>query len=263
MLAMSDARAMPTSKLPRSVYAARLCEFPSFAFANAAILENRGQWNQFFRNRIGPCFDNRLLLEIGCFDARFLSAIATEHPSTAFVGIDWKCKAIYDGAKHIAERDLKNIVLLRAPARDLLKIFADAEVDEIWVFHPDPCDRESQLKNRLVTHPFLLQVHQLLKNQASLLALKTDHPHYYQSVLDLFTLRNLQQTPGAPPSLPALFHLAATSPDFWHDKLALAHSAGRYFAGKPTLFESRFLKRRQPIHYLELRPATPGKIDRR
>src|SRR5436305_515923 len=112
--------------------------------------------------RMGGAFDGRIILEIGCFDASYLSEIAAKNPGMGFVGLDWKCKPLFDGAGMILSRKLDNTALLRARAQDILKISAANEVDEIWVFHPDPCDREAELKNRLIGEGFLRDAHAVL-----------------------------------------------------------------------------------------------------
>ena len=269
--------------ISRSIYGQKLHEFAEFTFGDQGVFQHRGEWRRFFQERIGPSFDGRVILEIGCFDAAYLSRIAANHPHTAFVGLDWKCKALYDGGQRIAALGQRNIALLRARGQDLLKIFAPLEVNEIWVFHPDPCARDVELKNRLLAEPFLMDVHQVLADSASTLSLKTDHPGYYQWVLALFGLpeplwfqaghqaAGHQATPSpAPPRLRARdlmpreqiphpsaavragFNVTMNSPDYWHDPAALAHSAGQCFSGELTLFENRFVTKRLPIYYLAL-----------
>lgn len=234
-----------SSKLPRSNYASKLRDFPGVAFENPPFVSHRGNWRDFFRARIGPTFDGRVILEVGCFDAAYLSRIATNHPRTAFVGLDWKAKAVYDGARRITEHGLRNVALVRGRGQDLLRIFGNGELDEVWVFHPDPFAGPGELKNRLIAEPFLLDVHAVLRNQASTLSLKTDHPGYFQWALGLF---------GSPSgdALRQRFKVVANSADFWNDPAALAHASGRCFSKEATLFESRFLKRRLPIHYFEI-----------
>lgn len=260
---------------PRSAYAHRLLEFPGIAFPDAAAFHHRGRWEDFFRSRIGPAFDGRVIFEVGCFDAAYLSRVAAKHPQAGFVGLDWKCKAVYDGARRVAELGLANVALLRGRAQDVGRIFAGGEVDEIWVFHPDPCDRPAELKNRLIAEPFLTDAHAVLRGRTSTLTLKTDHPGYYQWVLGLLGLpepawfRDPSAAAGAPrvrsrdlmppaevprtnEAILRRFRVTANSPDFWNDRAALAHASARPFAGEATLFEARFLKKRLPIYYLEL-----------
>ena len=269
--------------LPRSVYAERFRDFADFTFGDAGdagAFEHRGQWGSFFEKRMGTAFNGRVILEMGCFDAAYLSNIAAKFPDTAFIGVDWKCKALYDGAQRIAGFGLRNIALLRCRAQDVLKIVAPGEVDEIWVFHPDPCARDVELKNRLIGEPFLIDVHQALRDGTSTLSLKTDHPGYYQWVLGLLglpephwfgadaghrqlaspsprlRLRDLmprQYIPRYSAAICSRFEVTMNSSDYWNDPAALAHCAARLFSGNLTLFETRFVTRQLPIYYLELR----------
>lgn len=261
----------------RSNFADRLKEFPDHAFADAGIFRHRGNWRDYFRRRAGLGFDGRVILEVGSFDAAFLCDIAERHPQTAFIGLDWKFKATYVGAERIAARSLRNVALLRGRAQDLRHVFADGEIDEVWVFHPEPCDEPNQAQNRLIAAPFLADVHAVLRDDASTLSLKTDHPGYYQWVLGLLRLpepahfaaaregavtsprvrpRDLlpvAETPAADPAITDRFVVAATSANYWHDPAVLAHTAGRAFTDQPTTYERRFLRKRQPIYYIELR----------
>jgi tRNA G46 methylase TrmB len=253
----------------RSVYADRLREFSDFAFGDDEVFARRGRWRGYFRDRIGPTYDGRVILEIGCADGAFVSRIAAQHQNAAFIGLDWKAKAVYDGARRVAEEGLRNVTLLRGRAQDIRKIFADAELDEIWVFHPDPCDRDADLKNRLIAPPFLADVHHVLRDHSSTLTLKTDHPSYYQWVLALLGLpepdwsqhsrtrtRDLIPAESLPPAsdkVRRMYDVVMNSANYWTDPAAQSHTAGRAFAGLATTYESRFMKKRLPIYFIELR----------
>jgi tRNA G46 methylase TrmB len=258
---------MPTRRNP---YADRLHEFAAFAFGDDAAFANRGRWAAWFRERIGPAFGGRVVFEIGCADAEFLTRVAAKHPGTAFVGLDWKAGSLYLGAARVAGLGLANVALLRGRAQDVRRFFADGEVDETWLFHPDPCDRPVELKNRLLAEPFLRDAHAVLRSGGgSTLTLKTDHPGYYQWTLALFgrpepaglranprlkakELMRPADLPAASHALRGGLHITMHSPDFWHDDAALAHAAGRAFAGERTPFEERFVQKRRPIYYVEI-----------
>jgi tRNA G46 methylase TrmB len=240
-------------QMPRSRYAARLGEFPDIVLAGSSAFAQRGRWAALFRNRLGLVFTGRIILEIGCSNARYLSEIAGRHTETAFVGIDWKCKAIHDGAKHIQVSGTRNVVLLHTRGHDLLKLFTSEELDEIWIFHPDPCDTKGTLPNRLVGRDFLLQASAALKGPTSLLALKTDHRDYYQSVLDLFVSDRALLLPADDSPAGGRFQIAMQATDYWHDPIALAHTENLFFAKTTTPFETRYIKKHLPICYLELR----------
>lgn len=261
----------------RPNFAARLADFPDHAFGGDAVFRQRGAWADHFRRRMGDAFEGRIILEIGSFDAAFLCAVAERHPDTAFIGLDWKFKATFLGAQRVSAMKLANVAILRGRAQDLRRVFADGEIDEVWVFHPEPCDEPNQAQNRLISGPFLADVHPVLRDDASTLSLKTDHPGYYQWVGGLLGLpepphfiaarvgspttprvrpRDLlpvAETPVADAAITDRFVVAATSIDYWHDQAVLAHTAGRAFADQPTTYESRFLRKKQPIYYIELR----------
>jgi tRNA (guanine-N7-)-methyltransferase len=224
----------------RSVYADRLLKFKEFTFSDGAEHSRRGTWREFFAPRVGPSFDGRIVFEVGCNDASFLARIAAAHPATAFIGIDWKCRALHDAAERVAAMDLKNVALLHGRAQDVRRFFSDAELSEVWLFHPDPCDKPHELANRLFAEPFLQDVHAALSPGGSLV-LKTDHADYYQWALGLAS------------SVADRFVVAGASADYWNDPVVGAQTSDRLFAGEPTLYEARFRKRRVPIAYLELR----------
>ncbi|HEV2296643.1 MAG TPA: hypothetical protein VGR35_22560 [Tepidisphaeraceae bacterium] len=224
----------------RSVFADRLLAFGEFVFSDGAEFARRGAWRDFFGRRIGSAYDGRLIFEIGCNDAVLLARVAAKHPMTAFIGVDWKCRALHTGAEQIDAAGLRNVALLHGCGQDVRRIFADAELDEVWIFHPDPCDKPRELKNRLIAEPFLLDVYRTLRDGGGLV-IKTDHPEYYQSVVDLSR------------AVPEQLVVTACSADFWNDAPVQSAVAGRCFAGESTCFEHRYRKKRRSIYYVEMR----------
>ncbi|MGB7156507.1 MAG: hypothetical protein WBD40_00490 [Tepidisphaeraceae bacterium] len=232
----------------RSVYADKLLAFGDFVFSDGAEFDRRGAWREFFGRRIGSAFDGRVIFEIGCNDAALLARVAARHPMTGFIGIDWKCRALHTAAERVAALGLQNVALLHGRGQDVRRFFADGEVDEVWVFHPDPCDKPQELKNRLVAEPFLLDVHRVLRDRGALV-LKTDHPDYYRWVLGLF---GLGEAPGASGAVVDRFEVSAHSADFWNDEPTRSATAGKCFAGEASFFEHRYVRKRRPIHYVEM-----------
>ena len=223
----------------RSVFADRLLPFRDFTFSDGAEFERRGAWRGFFASRLGGAFDGRVIFEIGCNDGALLARVAARHPTTGFIGIDWKYRALHTAADRVAAAGLSNVALLHGRAQDITRFFVDDELDEIWLFHPDPCDKPNELRNRLFAKPFLLDAHRALRDGATLV-LKTDHPDYYQAAIDVSR------------AVADQFIVQATSSDFWNDEDVQRATATRCFAFESTFFETRYRKKRQPIHYLEL-----------
>jgi tRNA (guanine-N7-)-methyltransferase len=223
----------------RSVFADRLLEFREFTFSDGAEFLRRGAWREFFGSHVGAAFDGRVILEIGCNDGALLARVAARHPTTAFIGIDWKCRALHTAAERIAGAGLSNVALLHGRAQDIGRFFADDELDEVWIFHPDPCDKPNELRNRLFAKPFLLDAHRVMRRGASLI-LKTDHRGYFEA-----SLAELASVAGH-------FELTASTSDFWNDAPVRRRSAARCFAEESSFFEDRFRRKRLPIHYLEI-----------
>lgn len=241
----------PSSSPPRrrSVFADRLLEFPDVVFSDGRETAHRGRWRDVFGARMGPSFGGRIIVEIGCNDATLLASVAAAHPATAFAGIDWKCRALHTAAERVAAAGLRNVALLHGRGQGIRRHFGDGELDEAWVFHPDPCDKPQELPNRLIAEPFLLDVHAVLRPTAeSVLIVKTDHRPYYESSLALAECDDIQRH----------YSLSADSADFWKDEAILRHVARRAFAGHVTPYEERFRKKRKPIYYLELRRRVEG-----
>ncbi len=223
--------------LPRSIHADKLESFSNFVFNNAAAVANRGRWGDFFRDQMGKSFDGRIILDVGCFDASFLIGIARKNPRSAFVGLDWKCKPLCDGAETITGMELKNVSLLRARGSDIAHIFGAGELDEVWVFHPELC-AEEESHSRLLDARFLHDVHATLRDESSVFAFKTDHRDHF----DWMVTRCGQH-----------FVIAMQSNDYWNDSAALADATARLFSGELTKYERRFVKKRRPIYYVEMR----------
>jgi len=224
----------------RSVYADRLLEHRGLVFSDGAQFAHRDTWREYFESRIGPAFDGRVIFEVGCNDAALLARVAARHPTTGFIGIDWKCRALHTAAQRVSIEGLRNVALLHGRAQDVQQIFAEREIDEVWIFHPEPCDKPRELANRLIAERFLRDVHAVLRDGGSLV-LKTDHPEYYQRSLD----------DGR--AVADQFDLVASSADFWNDGPLQRAIAGRGFAGESSAFEDRYRRKRRPIYYLEWR----------
>ena len=249
---------------------ARLRAFDRLAFLDDAAAGLRGRWREHFAAGIGPTFDGRLVVEIGSADGSLLARVAARCPRTAFVGLDWKYGDTLRAAERIAAAELPNVAIVRGRARDLRRFFADREVDEFWIFHPDPCASAIERPNRLIDESFLLDVATLMRGVPSSLAIKTDHAGYFQSTLALLGLREPDWPTLTPRvrlrdlepavSLPAfsdavarVLEMAHVATDFTGDAAAQAHVASRAFAGEATPYEVKFVAKRQPIFYVELR----------
>lgn len=229
-------------KPPRSNYQSRLAELSEFVFADDRAFLNGGRWREWFGTRSIGCSESKLTLDVGCADGALVRAMAAKHRSDLFVGLDWKVKAIYDAGCAARDAEMENIGFIRGRASELSRMFAAGEIDELLIFQPEPCEEERQRPNRLISPAFLKMVAPLLRDR-SLVCIKTDHAEYAQAICESLVATELK----------GLYATEAISRDFWNDPNILKHTAARPFAGEVTLYEQRFIRRRKPIHYIELR----------
>ena len=142
----------------------------------------KGKWNSdFFKN------DNPIVLELGCGKGEYSVGLAALYPDKNFIGIDIKGARFWRGAKTAVENGLNNVAFIRTQIELIDNLFAENEVDEIWITFPDPFLREGKANKRLTSSRFLNEYRKIIK-PGGILHLKTDDPTLYE-----FTLETLQQ----------------------------------------------------------------------
>ena len=133
----------------------------------------KGRWrSDFFHN------DNPIVLELGCGKGEYTVALAEHDPSRNYIGIDIKGARMWRGAKSVTERKIANAGFLRTRVEFINGLFAENEVDEIWITFPDPQLKSRRAKKRL-TSPLFLEYYARLLKPAGWINLKTDSKHLF------------------------------------------------------------------------------------
>lgn len=127
----------------------------------------KGKWNEFFQNT------NPIVLELGCGKGEYSVGLAQRNPNKNYIGIDIKGARFWRGAKSAIELDLSNVAFLRTQIELVDFLFAENEVDEIWITFPDPQIKYKRTKHRMTNPVFLDKYRQILKPSGSI-HLKTD-----------------------------------------------------------------------------------------
>ena len=126
----------------------------------------KGKWNQiFFKN------SNPIVLELGCGKGEYAVALANQNPNKNYIGIDIKGARLYVGASQSLQKGLKNIAFIRTHIEMTDSLFAENEIDEIWLTFPDP--QMSKTKKRLTSTKFINLYSKFLKQNGEI-HLKTD-----------------------------------------------------------------------------------------
>ncbi|MEX6626656.1 tRNA (guanosine(46)-N7)-methyltransferase TrmB [Tenacibaculum salmonis] len=138
----------------------------------------KGKWNTFFKN------DNPIVLELGCGKGEYTIALAEKNPNKNFIGIDIKGARFWRGAKTAIENDMQNVAFIRTQIELVANIFAENEVDEIWITFPDPQIKYQRTKHRMTNTSFLKRYHHILKEDG-IMNLKTDSEFMHGYTLGL------------------------------------------------------------------------------
>jgi len=144
-----------------------------------AIFPLKGKWGaDFFKN------SNPLVLELGCGKGEYTVGLAKRYPHKNFIGIDIKGARFWRGAKTAVQEQLPNVAFVRAQIELIEHLFAENEVDEIWITFPDPQIKYKRTKHRLTNDAFLKRYKHIL-NDTGVVHLKTDSEFMHGYTLGL------------------------------------------------------------------------------
>jgi tRNA (guanine-N7-)-methyltransferase len=122
-------------------------------------------------------------LEIGFGDGASLLAMAQTNPDHNYLGIEVHRPGVHNVLQQIEKLGINNIRVINADAVEVLKHnLADASLDAIYIFFPDPWHKTRHQKRRLVQSAFVELLRQKLK-PGGLLHMATDWQHYAKHML--------------------------------------------------------------------------------
>ena len=130
------------------------------------------------------------------------------------------------------ETELKNLFFIRMDARQLPEVFAEGEVDRIYLNFSDPWPKDRHAKRRLTSHEFLARYEKILKKDGTL-EFKTDNKDLFD-----FSLEEMKNAEG--------WELTAFTYDLHHDVVL---SEGNVM----TEYEEKFSSIGNPICKMEAR----------
>lgn len=191
-------------------------------------------WKQFF-DTIKGCWkkdffknNNPLILELACGRWEYTVWLAEQFPDRNFVGVDKKGDRMRVGLQDATEKWLTNVWFLRTIIHHFDRFFADNEVDEIWIVHPDPRPKGADARRRL-TNPRFLSLYEKALVAWWLLRLKTDDADLFD-----YSLEMLAQE---------WWEIVAQTRDLYTSDLLADHY------GIQTHYEQKFVGQWRTIHY--------------
>lgn len=130
--------------------------------------EQKGRWRELFGN------DHPLHIEIGMGKGRFPHTLAGQNPHINYIGIEKYSSVLLRAIQKMEEQELPNLLFIRMDAEEIAEVFAEHEVDRIYLNFSDPWPKDRHARRRLPSRQFLERYDRILKPQGRL-EFKTDN----------------------------------------------------------------------------------------
>ncbi|MBF0298593.1 MAG: hypothetical protein HQK51_07735 [Oligoflexia bacterium] len=214
-------------------------EFSNFVYRDHEGEYFRGLWNEEAFKRIAP-----IHVEVGCGYGDFLIHFCNQNPQVNFVALDYRFKRGHQVAKKLitaidkskSDKSDKSdesghYKFLRAKGERISYLFAENEIDNMYLFFPDPWPKLRHHKKRLFNQFFLESLYVILKPGGRLF-FKTDHDGYFEWALEQVKLTQLADK----------FKLTFHTHDLWQKDIDIVDSEEKIFLNSfATKFEKIFI----------------------
>lgn len=161
-------------------------EFRDFAFDEERSPLNKGKW----RSEIFKVSDETPIdLEIGTGNGKHFQHHAKTHADRCLVGLELKYKPLIQTIRGALRNDCKNARICRYHAMNIDLLFAEQELNDIYIHFPDPWTSPRKPKNRFVNRRVLGLLHGLQRPGAKI-EFKTDSREYF-----LWALEEIKNSP--------------------------------------------------------------------
>jgi tRNA (guanine-N7-)-methyltransferase len=133
----------------------------------------------------------KVVMEIGFGMGEATALIARDFPDTGFFAVDVHRPGVGKLFSLIQEHQLKNLRVIQGDAHLVMHdMFADASLDGVHLFFPDPWPKKRHNKRRIVNENFLQQVASKLKPNG-FLHIATDWVPYAEWIDEVFAATTL------------------------------------------------------------------------
>lgn len=136
-----------------------------------------GKWHEIFGN------DFPIRIEIGMGKGRFIMDLARQNPNVNYVGIEKYSSVLIRGIQKLEAEHLPNLYFIRMEAEEITSVFAEGEVDRIYLNFSDPWPKDRHAKRRLPSREFLRRYDEILIPDG-VIEFKTDNRDLFQFALE-------------------------------------------------------------------------------
>lgn len=130
--------------------------------------EYKGKWRELFQN------NNPIHIEIGMGKGKFIQTLASNNPNINYIGIEKYSSVLIRAIEKRNELDIKNLYFIRMDAEEIVNIFEEGEVSQIYLNFSDPWPKDRHAKRRLTSKEFFGRYNTILKKDG-IVIFKTDN----------------------------------------------------------------------------------------
>ena len=132
-----------------------------------------------------------LYVELGTGKGDFITQIAERNPQINFIGLEVEATCVLAAARKVREKNLSNVRLIVFDVANITELFAEHEVDRLFINFCDPWPKKRHAKRRLTNIKFLELYRKILKNGGEIY-FKTDNRGLFDYSLEQFTKAGLK-----------------------------------------------------------------------
>ena len=165
----------------------KLQNFSYFVTVKEIGEEKKGSWRKLFSDDLS----RELFVELGTGKGDFICQLAEKNPDKNFLGLEMEKEVVLKAARKIQEKNLSNVRLAVFDINNVEKIFADGEVDRLYINFCDPWPKKRHAKRRLTYVTFLDKYKKILKNGGEI-HFKTDNRNLFDFSLEQFAEKNFE-----------------------------------------------------------------------
>lgn len=147
----------------------------------------KGKWQEIFGN------DHPIRIEIGMGKGRFIYTLAALNPDINYIGIEKYSSVLLRALQKMEEKPLPNLLFIRMDAEEIEEVFAQEEIDRIYLNFSDPWPKDRHAKRRLPSREFLSRYDKFLKKDG-VLEFKTDNRQLFDFALEELSFAGWQAT---------------------------------------------------------------------
>lgn len=155
--------------------------------ALASPEQYKGKWHELFGN------DHPIHIEVGTGKGSFIAGMGKLYPDINYIGIELFKSVIVTAVDKIKETDVENVKLLNINAETLTDVFAENEIDRVYLNFSDPWPKARHEKRRLTFKTFLERYEHILRPGGEL-HFKTDNRGLFEYSLKSFSAYGLLLT---------------------------------------------------------------------